>query len=70
MKFCKDEGDRFRLGSFKALGGAYAALCLLQKQISFTFLYESAKANEVKRVKIKEETIMAGLSCGEVSEIA
>jgi diaminopropionate ammonia-lyase len=33
-------------------------------------LYESAKANEVKRVSIKEETIMAGLSCGEPSEMA
>ena len=33
-------------------------------------LYESSKANEVKRVSIKEETIMAGLSCGEPSEIA
>ena len=36
----KDEGSRFRLGSFKALGGAYAALCLLQKQISFTLNHE------------------------------
>ena len=33
-------------------------------------LYESSKANEVKRVNIKEETIMAGLSCGEPSEMA
>ena len=30
----KDEGPRFGLGSFKALGGAYAALRLLQRQIS------------------------------------
>lgn len=30
----KDEGPRFGLGSFKALGGAYAAQCLLQQQIS------------------------------------
>ena len=30
----KDEGQRFGLGSFKALGGAYAALLVLQKQIS------------------------------------
>ena len=33
-------------------------------------LYESSKANEVKRVNIKEESIMAGLSCGEASEMA
>ena len=30
----KDEGPRFGLGSFKALGGAYAALRLLQREIS------------------------------------
>ena len=30
----KDEGPRFGLGSFKALGGAYAALRLLQRQAS------------------------------------
>ena len=29
----KDEGPRFGLGSFKALGGAYAAQCLLQREI-------------------------------------
>ena len=31
--FYKDEGPRFGLASFKALGGAYAAIRLLQKQI-------------------------------------
>ena len=31
--FYKDEGSRFNLGSFKALGGAYAVLRLLQKEI-------------------------------------
>jgi diaminopropionate ammonia-lyase len=30
----KDEGPRFGLGSFKALGGAYAALLVLQEQLS------------------------------------
>ena len=29
--FYKDEGGRFGLGSFKALGGAYAVFCLLQE---------------------------------------
>lgn len=32
--YYKDEGSRFGLGSFKALGGAYAVLCLLQQEIS------------------------------------
>lgn len=30
----KDEGPRFGLGSFKALGGSYAALRILQRQLS------------------------------------
>lgn len=30
----KDEGPRFGLGSFKALGGSYAALRVLQREIS------------------------------------
>jgi diaminopropionate ammonia-lyase len=33
-------------------------------------LYESARAGEAKTVHIAEETIMAGLSCGEPSELA
>lgn len=32
--FYKDEGSRFGLGSFKALGGSYAAQCVLQREIS------------------------------------
>lgn len=32
--YYKDEGGRFGLGSFKALGGAYAVLRLLQKQVA------------------------------------
>lgn len=32
--FYKHEGPRFGLGSFKALGGAYAALRVLQRQVS------------------------------------
>lgn len=32
--YYKDESERFGLGSFKALGGAYAVLCLLQQEIS------------------------------------
>ena len=32
--YYKDESARFGLGSFKALGGAYAVLCLLRKEVS------------------------------------
>ena len=34
--FYKDEGGRFGLGSFKALGGAYAVARLLQRQVEET----------------------------------
>jgi diaminopropionate ammonia-lyase len=30
----KDEGSRFGLGSFKALGGAYAVCCLLRREVA------------------------------------
>lgn len=33
-------------------------------------LYESAKAGEMRNVQIEEETVMAGLSCGEPSPLA
>jgi len=33
-------------------------------------IYESLQANTLKAVHIQEETVMAGLSCGEVSELA
>ncbi len=33
-------------------------------------LFASAKAHELTRVKIEEETLMAGLSCGEPSQLA
>ena len=36
----KDEGSRFRLGSFKALGGAYAALRVLHKNISINLSHD------------------------------
>ena len=33
-------------------------------------LFECAKANKLTSVRIKEETVMAGLSCGEPSDMA
>lgn len=38
--YYKDEGPRFGLGSFKALGGAYAVLRVLQRELSKTEGYE------------------------------
>ena len=45
----KDEGPRFGLGSFKALGGAYAALRVLQRQISSALGRPVASADIRKR---------------------
>jgi len=33
--WCKDESARFGIGSFKALGGAYAVACVLQDEIEY-----------------------------------
>ncbi len=41
----KDEGPRFGLGSFKALGGSYAALRVLQREISKKYGKEVALAD-------------------------
>lgn len=41
----KDEGPRFGLGSFKALGGSYAALCVLQREISKSLGQEVSMAD-------------------------
>ena len=51
----KDEGARFGLGSFKALGGAYAALCVLQKQISLIFSHE-VSLKDIRAGKYSEES--------------
>lgn len=40
--YYKDESTRFGLGSFKALGGAYAVLCLLQQTLSKPLAAKSA----------------------------
>ena len=51
----KDEGARFGLGSFKALGGAYAALCVLQKQISLILSHE-VSLKDIRAGKYSEES--------------
>lgn len=43
--FYKDEGHRFGLGSFKALGGAYAVLRLLQRHLSSRHGIEATAAD-------------------------
>jgi diaminopropionate ammonia-lyase len=50
----KDEGPRFGLGSFKALGGSYAALRVLQRQISAK-LGQEVSLEDIRIGKYKAE---------------
>lgn len=52
--FYKDEGPRFGLGSFKALGGAYAALRVLQREISGRLGFEVSLA-DIRQGKYAEQ---------------
>jgi len=51
----KDEGPRFGLGSFKALGGSYAALRVLQRQIA---------------AKLGQEVSLEAIRTGKVADLA
>ncbi len=50
----KDEGPRFDLGSFKALGGAYAAQQLLQRELSFR-LGKDVELNDIAAGNYREQ---------------
>ena len=52
--YYKDESSRFGLGSFKALGGAYEVLCLLQEQLS---------------AKLGQKVTFADIRAGEFAEL-
>ena len=54
--FYKDEGPRFGLGSFKALGGAYAGLRVLQRELS----RRSGKGVETSAIRAGEAVDAAG----------
>ncbi|MBR9851913.1 MAG: diaminopropionate ammonia-lyase [Rhodobacteraceae bacterium] len=56
--FYKDEGPRFGLGSFKALGGSYAALRLIQRELS------SRLGKEIRTADIR-----SGVYAKEIAEI-
>jgi diaminopropionate ammonia-lyase len=53
--YYKDEGPRFGLGSFKALGGAYGVLKFLQRHLSKT-LGENVTFNDIRGGKYKHLT--------------
>jgi diaminopropionate ammonia-lyase len=50
----KDEGPRFGLGSFKALGGSYAALKILQREISRA-LNDKASLKDIRNGEYTKE---------------
>lgn len=52
----KDEGGRFGLGSFKALGGAYAVMRLLQAELAKRGTANAATATELMEGKFKDAT--------------
>lgn len=52
----KDEGGRFGLGSFKALGGAYAVMRLLQAELAKRGTANAATAAELMEGKFKDAT--------------
>lgn len=62
--FYKDESTRFGLGSFKALGGAYAVLCLLQqaltnitrREVSFAEIRSGQLADITQKITVATAT--------------
>jgi diaminopropionate ammonia-lyase len=59
----KDEGGRFGLGSFKALGGAYAVMRLLQAELAKRGVANAATAEELMDGRHKEATRAITICC-------
>jgi diaminopropionate ammonia-lyase len=59
----KDEGGRFGLGSFKALGGAYAVMKLLQAALAKRGVADAATAAELAEGKHKDATQAITVTC-------
>jgi len=59
----KDEGGRFGLGSFKALGGAYAVMRLLQAELARRGAANAATAAELMEGKFKDATRAITVTC-------
>lgn len=59
----KDEGGRFGLGSFKALGGAYAVLRLLQAELARRGVANAATAAELEGETWREATRAITVTC-------
>jgi diaminopropionate ammonia-lyase len=59
----KDEGGRFGLGSFKALGGAYAVMALLQAELARRGVAQAATAEELESGAHREATQAVTVTC-------
>ena len=59
----KDEGGRFGLGSFKALGGAYAVMRLLQAELAKRGTANAATATELMEGTYKDATRTITVCC-------
>lgn len=59
----KDEGGRFGLGSFKALGGAYAVMRLLQAELAKRGVTNAATAAELMDGTFKDATKAITVCC-------
>ena len=59
----KDEGGRFGLGSFKALGGAYAVMRLLQAELAKRGTSNAATAAELMGGQFKDATTAITVCC-------
>jgi diaminopropionate ammonia-lyase len=59
----KDEGSRFGLGSFKALGGAYAVMKLLQAELAKRGVANAATSAELAEGTYKEATGAITVTC-------
>lgn len=59
----KDEGGRFGLGSFKALGGAYAVMKLLQAELAKRGAAQAATASDLEAGRFREVTGTLTVTC-------
>jgi diaminopropionate ammonia-lyase len=59
----KDEGGRFGLGSFKALGGAYAVMVLLRAELARRGIAAAATAAELETGLYRDATAAITVTC-------
>ncbi len=59
----KDEGGRFGLGSFKALGGAFAVMKLLQAELARRRVANSASGADLEAGRFRETTQAITVTC-------